>query len=72
MPGWMNHKLESRFPGKISNNFRYAYNTSLMIVSKEKLKNLWTRVKEEKKNAGLTLNVQKLRSWHLVPSLHGK
>ena len=50
MPGWMNHKLESRFPGEISNNFRYADDTSLMMVSKEKLKNLWTRVKEEEKS----------------------
>jgi len=29
-------------------------------------------VKEESEKAGLKLNIQKLRSWHLVPSLHGK
>ena len=30
------------------------------------------KVKEESENVGLKLNIQKLRSWHLVPSLHGK
>ena len=30
------------------------------------------RVKEESEKVGLKLNIQKLRSWHLVPSLHGK
>ena len=30
------------------------------------------KVKEESKKAGLRLNIQKLRPWHLVPSLHGK
>ena len=50
MLDWKKHKLESRLPGEISNNFRYADDTSLMMVSKEKLKNLWTRVKEEEKS----------------------
>ena len=30
------------------------------------------KVKEESENADLKLNIQKLRSWHLLPSLHGK
>ena len=30
------------------------------------------KVKEEIEKAGLKLNIQKLRSWHPVPSLHGK
>ena len=55
MPGWMNHKLESRLTGEISNNFRYANDTSLIMVSKEKLKNLWMTVKEERK---IWLNTQ--------------
>ena len=45
----------------------------LMAESKEELKSLLKRVKEESKRVGLKLSIQnKLRSWHLVPSLHGK
>ena len=40
--------------------------------SKKELKTLLMKVKEESEKAGLKLNIQKLRSWHLVPSLHGK
>ena len=54
------------------NNFRYADGTTLMAESKEELKSLLMKVKEESEKAGLKLNIQKLRSWHLVPSLHGK
>ena len=43
-----------------------------MAESEEELKSLFTRVKEKSEKAGLKLNIQKLRSWHLVPSLHGK
>ena len=38
----------------------------------EELKNLLMKMQEESEKAGLKLNIQKLRSWHLVPSLHGK
>ena len=44
----------------------------LEVESKEELKSLLMKVKEESEKAGLKLNVQKLRSWHLVPSVHGK
>ena len=44
----------------------------LEVESKEELKSLLMRVKEESEKAGLKLNVQKLRSWHLVPLIHGK
>ena len=54
------------------NNLRYADDTTLMIENEEELKNLLMRVKEESAKAGLKLNVKKLRSWHLVPSLHDK
>ena len=54
------------------NNLRYADDTSLMAESEEELKNLFMKVKEESENVGLKLNIQKLRSWHLVLSLHGK
>ena len=51
------------------NNFRYVDDTNFKAES-EKLKSLLMKVKEEGKNIGLTF--RKLRSWHLVPSLHGK
>ena len=47
MPGWMKHKLESRLLGRNINNLRYADNTTLMEESKEELKNLLMKVKEE-------------------------
>ena len=43
-----------------------------MAESEEELKTLLMKVKEESEKAGLKLNIQKLRSWHPVPSLHGK
>ena len=56
-----------------TNNVRYADDTTLMAESKEKLKSLLMRVKDESEKAGLKLNIQKkLRSWHPVPSLLGK
>ena len=58
-------------PGDI-NNLRYADDTTLMEESEEELKSLLMKVKEESEKAGLKLNIQKLRSWHPVPSLHGK
>ena len=53
------------------NNLRYADDTTLMAENKE-LKSLLMKVKEESGKVGLKLNFRKLRSWHLVPSLHGK
>ena len=43
-----------------------------MIVSEEELKSLLMKVKEESEKVGLKLKFRKLRSWHPVPSLHGK
>ena len=51
---------------------RYADDTTLMVESEKELKNVLMRVKEDSEKAGLKLNIKKLRSWHLVPSLHGK
>ena len=51
------------------NNLRYADDTTLMAESKEELKSLLMKVKEESEKAGLKFNIQKR---HLVPSLHGK
>ena len=57
--------------GKNINSLRYADDTTLKAESEEELKNLLMRVKEDSENAGLKLNMKKLRSWHPVPSLHG-
>ena len=54
------------------NNFSYADNTTLMAESKEELKSLLMKVKEESEKVGLKFNIQKTESWHLVPSLLGK
>ena len=55
-----------------TNNLRYADDTTLMAESEEELNSLLRKVKEEGEKVGLKFNIQKLRSWHLVPSLHGK
>ena len=47
-------------------------NTTLMAESKEELRSLLVKVKEEREIDGLKFIIQKLRSWYLVPSLHGK
>ena len=54
------------------NNIRYADNTTFMAESEEELKSLLMQVKEESEKPGLKLSIQNLRSWHPVPSLHGK
>ena len=54
------------------NNLRYANDTTLMGESEEELKSLLMKVKVESEKVGLKLNIQKQRSWHPVPPLHGK
>ena len=54
------------------NNLRYADDTILMAESEEELKSLLMKVKVESEKVGLKLSFRKLRSWHPVPSLHGK
>ena len=58
--------------GRNINNLRYADDITLMAESEEELKSPLMKVKEESKKVGLKLNIQKIRSWHPVPSLHGK
>ena len=53
------------------NNLRYADYTTLVAESKEGLKSLLMKVKEKNEKIGLK-PIRKLRSWYLVPSLHGK
>ena len=57
MPGWMKLKLESRFLGEIS----ITSDTTLMAESKEELKSLLMKMKEESEKVGLKLNIQKTK-----------
>ena len=59
-----------KIAGRNINNLGYADDTILMAESEEKLKSLFMKVKEDSEKAGSTF--RKLKSWHLVPSLHGK
>jgi len=43
------------------NNLRYAYDTTFMAESKEELKSLLMKVKEESEKVGLKLNIQKTK-----------
>ena len=57
----MKHKLESRLPGEINNNLRYADDTTLLAESEEELKSLLMKVIEESEKAGLKLNIMKTK-----------
>ena len=58
--------------GRNINNLRYTGDTTFLAESEEELKSLLMKVKEESEKAGLKLNIQNLRSWHLVLSFHSK
>ena len=61
MLGWRKHKLESRLLGEISVTSGNADDTTLMAESKEELKSLLMKVKEESEKVGLKLNIQKTK-----------
>ena len=61
-----------KIAGRNINNLRYVDDTTLMAESEEELKSLLMKVKEESEKVALSSTFRKLRSWHLVPSLHGK
>ena len=61
-----------KIAGRNINNLRYADDTTLMAESEEELKSLLMKVEVESDKAGLNSTFRKRRSWHLVPSLHGK
>ena len=70
-----NAGLEETQPGikiarRNSNKLRYADDTTFMSESEEELKSLLMKVKEESKKVGLAF--RRRRSWHLVPTHHGK
>ena len=52
------------------NHLRYADNTTLMAESEEELKSLLMKVKEESEKLASNSRFKRLRSWHLVPTLH--
>ena len=54
------------------NNLRYANDITLMAESEEELKSILMKVKEESEKLAYSSTFRKQRSWHLVPSLHGK
>ena len=54
---WKKHKLESRLPGEISINLRYADDTTLMAESEEELKSFLMKVQVESEKVGLKLNI---------------
>ena len=51
-----------KFAGRNINNLRYADNTTLIAESKEKLKSLLMKVKEESEKVGLQLRIQKTKT----------
>ena len=61
-----------KFAGRNINNLRYADDTALMAESKQWLKSLLMKVKEESEEVGLKLNIQKTKIMALAPILHGK
>ena len=71
MRNWKKHQAGIKIAGRNINNLRYTDDTTLMVESEEELKSLFMKAKEESEKVGLKLNIPK-RSWHLVPSLHGK
>ena len=61
-----------KIAGRNSNNLKYADDTILMAESKEELKSLLMKVKEESEKAGLKLDIQKTKIVASDSSLHGK
>ena len=61
-----------KIAGRNINNLRSADDTTLIAEREEELKSLSIKVKEESEKLAYSSTFKKLRSWHLVPSLHGK
>ena len=61
-----------KIAGRNINRLRYADDSTLMAESKEELKSLLIRVKEEREKAGLKLSIQKTKIMASGPSLHVK
>ena len=65
-------QAEIKISRKNINNLKYADDSTFMEENEEELRSLLMKMKEESENVSLTSTLRKLRSWHLVPSLHGK
>ena len=61
-----------KIAGGTINNLRYGDETTLMAETEEELKSLLMKLKGEWKGWLKTQHLKKQRSWHLIPSLHGK
>ena len=61
-----------KIAGRNTSNLRYANDTTLIAESEEELKSLLMKVKKDSEKVGLNSTFRKRRSWHPVPSLHGK
>ena len=61
-----------KIAGRNINNLRYADDSTLIAESKEELKSLLMKVKEQSEKVGLKLNIQKMKIMASGPSLHGK
>ena len=61
-----------KIAGRNINNPRCADDTTLIAESEKELKCLLMKVKEESEKVGLKTTFRKLRSWHLIPSFHGR
>ena len=61
MPQLDEAQAEIKIPGRNISNLRYANDTTLMAESKEELKSLLMKVKEESEKADLKLNIQKTK-----------
>ena len=61
-----------KIAGRNINNLKYADDTTLMAESKEELKSLLMKVKEESEKTGLKLNIQKIKIMVSGPINHGK
>ena len=61
-----------KIAGRNINNLRCTNGNTLTAVSEEDLWGFLMKIKEESEEVGLNSTIKKLRSWHPVPSLHGK
>ena len=61
-----------KIAGRNISNLRYADDTALMAESKEELKSLLMKMKEESEKSGLKLNIQKMKIMASCPLLHKK
>ena len=70
--GWDEAQAGIKISGRNFSNLRYADDTILMAESEEELKSLLMKVKEESKEAGLKLIIQKTKITTSGPSPYGK